>query len=256
MFLEHFGFSFGEMMTYFIAYSFKYQSTLEKKKKKSLIKSFKDYFALFLINIFFMIDNVFPYYIYRENESIGEKKGVGEDDKEDNPYEELFLTDGFEIIFITLLTFLLLKYKYYIHHIISTAIFFILCVFMDILVDNFKNINTLKIINSFTYILSDTLLYTYMKYLIDNKYYYYMDVLFYLGLIDYIINFASIIIIIIVQNINGTNQLVFEFFYLYNEKGVGYMVVWFMFGLFFLGIFSGYLELAILNELTPNYIIL
>ena len=56
MFLEHFGFSFGEMMTYFIAYSFKYQSTLEKKKKKSLIKSFKDYFALFLINIFFMID--------------------------------------------------------------------------------------------------------------------------------------------------------------------------------------------------------
>ena len=256
MFLEHFGFSFGEMMTYFIAYSFKYQSTLEKKKKKSLIKSFKDYFPLFLINIFFMIDNVFPYYIYRENESIGEKKGVGEDDKEDNPYEELFLTDGFEIIFITLLTFLLLKYKYYIHHIISTAIFFILCVFMDILVDNFKNINTLKIINSFTYILSDTLLYTYMKYLIDNKYYYYMDVLFYLGLIDYIINFASIIIIIIVQNINGTNQLVFEFFYLYNEKGVGYMVVWFMFGLFFLGIFSGYLELAILNELTPNYIIL
>ena len=123
MFLEHFGFSLGEMMTYFIVYAFKYQSTLEKKKKRSLIKSFKDYFVLFLINIFYMIDYVLPYYIFRENESIGEKEGEGEDDKEDNPVEELFITDGFEIIFITLATFLFLKYKYYIHHIISTAIF-------------------------------------------------------------------------------------------------------------------------------------
>ena len=66
-----------------------YQSTLEKKKKRSLIKSFKDYFVLFLINIFYMIDYVLPYYIFRENESIGEKEGEGEDDKEDNPVEEL-----------------------------------------------------------------------------------------------------------------------------------------------------------------------
>ena len=83
-----------------------------------------------------------------------------------------------------------------------------------------------------------------------------MDVLFYLGLIDYIIHFASIIIIIIVQSINGTNQLVFEFFYIYYENGGGYMIIWFIVGVFFTGIFVGYLEFAILNVLTPNYIIL
>ena len=249
MYLEHFGYSIGEMMTYILVYAFKYQSASDKIKNKRLKDTFKDYFILFLINCFYMVDYVLPYYIFREDES-----GEEEEENYDNKVEDLFIADGFQIIFITISTLLILKYKYYIHHIISTAIFFILCIFIDILAGNFKYINTPNIINSIMYIFSDAIIYAYYKYLIDKKYYYFMDVLFYQGLFDSIVHLTSISIIIFVQYMNGTNQLIFEFFYMYDEYGSSYMVLWSMMGFVLIGLLVGYLEFSIVNELTPNYV--
>ena len=250
MYLEHFGFSVGQMMTYFIIYAFKYHRVSVKKKKKSLISSIKDYFFLLVINCFYMVDYIFPYYINGENAPEEEKPDESEMDK----VEELFITDGIEIILLTLVTFLMLKYKYYIHHIISALIFLVLCASMDLLVNNFSNIDTLTFINSIVYIIVDTVEYTYFKYLINDRYHFFMDVLFFQGVTSSIVHILSIAIILIAHSKNGSNKLLLEFFNFYNEYGGGYMVLWFMMGLIFIGFFVGYLEFAILNELTPNYI--
>ena len=53
---------------------------------------------------------------------------------------------------------------------------------------------------------------------------------------------------------NGTNQLIFEFFYMYDEYGSSYMVLWSMMGFILIGLLVGYLEFSIVNELTPNYV--
>ena len=81
-----------------------------------------------------------------------------------------------------------------------------------------------------------------------------MDVLFFQGVTNSIVHILSIAIILIAHSKNGSNKLLLEFFNFYNEYGGGYMVLWFMMGLIFIGFFVGYLEFAILNELTPNYI--
>jgi hypothetical protein len=246
LYLEHFGYGIGEMMTYFMVYSFKYQSKSEQNKKNiSLSKIIKDYFYLFLISCFYMLDYILPYYILPEEES----------DKEFIDVEGIFITDAFEIIFITLGTNIFLKYKYYIHHIISIGILLILCVFMDILAGNFQELGIYNIINMITYILSDAMLYTYLKYLIDSKYYYFMDVLFFNGLTDSLAHILSIGALYLIHSKNGTNKVTLDFFNYYNENGISYMIIWFFFGFVFTGIIVGYLEFVILTELTPNYVI-
>ena len=85
---------------------------------------------------------------------------------------ELFINDAIEIVFITLITYFILKYKYYIHHIISISIFVILTIITDCVLENFTHTNTAITINSILYVLADSIIYSYFKYLISVKYYY------------------------------------------------------------------------------------
>ena len=84
-------------MTYILVYAFKYQSHSDKIKHKRLKDTFKDYFILFLINCFYMVDYVLPYYIFREDES-----GEEEEENYDNKVEDLFIADGFQKTLATL----------------------------------------------------------------------------------------------------------------------------------------------------------
>ena len=78
------------------------------KKEEKNRKSFKC-----IIYLFFLIGvkdsySIIYYYFIKE---------------EEYNYQNLNTLNGFEIIFITFGTFLLLKYKYYIHHMISMFLF-------------------------------------------------------------------------------------------------------------------------------------
>ena len=106
---------------------------------------------------------------------------------------------------------------------------------MDLLVNNFSNIDTLTFINSIVYIIVDTVEYTYFKYLINDRYHFFMDVLFFQGVTNSIVHILSIAIILIAHSKNGSNKLLLEFFNFYNEYGGGYMILWFMMGLIFIG---------------------
>ena len=88
------------------------------------------------------------------------------------------------------------------------------------MIDNYSNIDIIKIINSFFYILADVSLYSYFKYLIEFKYYYFMEVLLISGTINFIINSISFSILLLYQHLNGNNILFLQFYKYYNEFGV------------------------------------
>ena len=168
----------------------------------------------------------------------------------------MYTNDAIQIIFLTLITYFFLKYKYYIHHFISIAIFVILSVIIDVILGNFIGIHWGTILSSIVYIFADSFIYSYLKYLIEKKYYFFMDVLFFLGIFNFIIHSISIVILVIIHKSNGINDIIFQFYSFYNEYGTGYMLTRFFFGLICTGIMVGILEFAIINELTPNYVII
>ena len=103
----------------------------------------------------------------------------------------LFINDAIEIIFLSIITYYILKYKYYIHHFISITLIVICGICIDLLLDNYSNIGIKMLINSIFYILPDIFLYSSFKYLIEIKYYYFLDVLFIIGIINFIIHTIS-----------------------------------------------------------------
>lgn len=170
---------------------------------------------------------------------------------------DLFINDAIEIIFLSIITYYILKYKYYIHHFISIALIVVCGIAIDLLLDNYSNIDIIKIvINSFFYILADVSLYSYFKYLIEFKYYYFMDVVLISGIINFIINSISFSIILVYQHLNGNNILFLQFYKYYNEFGVWPIISNFLFGLIFGGFLVGIFDFLVLYKLTPNYIII
>ena len=244
LFLEGFGFSIGQMLTIFVGCAFKYNRIRTKKKNEPILEFFKNYSFLFIIDAVYMLSNLLPYFAF------------GDEEEEDSS-RELFINDAIEIIFLTLITYFFLKYKYYNHHFISIALIVILAIIIDITLENFNHTNANTVINSIFYVLADSLIYSYFKYLIEFKYYYFLDVLFMLGIINLIIHIISFLIILAIQNSNGTTEtLIFLFKEYYNEYGIGHMIFRFLFALVSLGFFIGILEFLILDKLTPNYVII
>ena len=119
LFLEGFGFSIGQMLTIFVGCAFKYNRIRTKKKNEPILEFIKNYFFLFVIDAVYMLSNLLPYFAF------------GDEEEEDSS-RELFINDAIEIIFLTLITYFFLKYKYYNHHFISIALIVILAIIIDI----------------------------------------------------------------------------------------------------------------------------
>ena len=241
-YINSFGLSIGEISTFFIANKIKYESISIKKKYKHTKRSWKTYLILFIINIFYSLPDVMLIIIdYLIND--------------ENDYnKDLCVLDGMEIIFLTLFSYYLLKYQYYLHHFISISIFVILTIIIDILLKNYVHINIFILIRSIIYIISESIIFSFAKYLIEYKFFSFIDILFAVGIYDFIIYFFSFVITII-NDVNSINNIYFVFNNFYIENGVWRMLEIFLYG-FILGFFVHTLGLATVNELTPNHIII
>ena len=111
----------GTMSTIIIPYIFKYKKT--DKENICSKPNIKYIFILAVINLIY-------YGIFLIGSLIN-------DSTVDPNAESLFSREALELILLTLITFILLKYRYYIHHIISLAIFCLLSIFIDLLLDNY-----------------------------------------------------------------------------------------------------------------------
>ena len=250
LFLDLFGFGTGQILTFFVSNAIKYRRTNLKKKKIHVKNYIKDFLILYIIDTIFLIKRLLPFHVFDTKSNVSNE---GEDE-ENKPTGQLFIIDGIEIIFITLITYFILKYKYYIHHIISIIIFVILCIIIDIILKNYIYTDTYTVISSILVVIADTFIYTYFKFLIANKYFYFLDILLYIGSFDFILCLLFFGIILIYQNMNNNNELLFQFFLFYKKTGIYNIIFRFLFIAIIKGFLVGIIEFIIINELTPNYI--
>ena len=104
------------------------------------------------------------------------------------------------------------------------------------------------------YVFADSLLFSYYKYLIEFKFYYFLDILLAEGIIHFSIFLVSFCIILLVQNLNDSKTVLDELSEYYEEFGIGNILLRFFISLIFKGFFIGLLGFLILKELSPNFV--
>ena len=151
IFVEALGMSIGEMSIYFTQNIFKYRRIATKKKKRNTVRQYVKYYSiLFFFILINILNKLSPFYIFTEDEN---SETTEVEDKDKGKYRELFMNDALEIVFMTLVTYFLLKYKYYIHHFISIIMLIVLCIINDAILENFTHTSVSTVFSSVLYIL-------------------------------------------------------------------------------------------------------
>ena len=212
----------GIMSIRLIPIIFKYKSDDNIKNSK------KDYLFLFIISIILFC-------------TIFSSKFIQIDINYDI-VNVLCLNEVLDIIILLIITRIFLKYRYYIHILISLLLCCVLGIIIDLILDHYEN---LKPVDSFYYLegIAKSVLACYMKYMIDKKYHKYWNINFFMGFVFFIL---GIIIIIFFCVFNSKNDLYIEFKY--------------FIPIFFANfILSGFLQMSLMiimvSVLTPNHIL-
>ena len=217
--------------------------TLKQKQKetKDDKKSFKYIFILFLLRLGrSSYERIFPYVVtdttYRFNKILN-------------------TTNAIEINLTTLGTFILLKYKYHKHHIVSLIIFFVLGVTSDFIMKSYFAIKYTYFYVYIYYVIVEVSLFCYLKYMMDKLYYPYMEVLLYWGLTGLIEKLFIFSGFIIYEHKNNIDGIIHEF-YVYFTETSAVVIIFFEF-LYELIISAAdhLLLMLVLFYLRPNHLI-
>ena len=174
------GGSLLDILSVFIPYIFKLKSRSNSVKIKRTKNIFKDYGLFLLIYLLYFGLNYLIEYL----------------DIQDVDLSKTDIGVCIQMICYNLLSPIILKSKYYIHHIISLILFCIFSIITDSFLQYFKDIGFGSILLILPYTIKN-LFSVYWKYLIDKKYHSYWNILFFYGLYSFIIQFIQFIIIII-----------------------------------------------------------
>ena len=164
------------------------------------------------------------------------------------------------MIVLTIITYIFLKYKYYIHNIISLVIFCLLSITIDLVLNNyiedFEKLGYKKIIFDVLIIFCELISFCYQTYLMNNLYYNYWTLAFILGIIIFILNLGALSTAIIKGNCDGEDNFLNNFCkYIRNEKE-GFIILRFFLAFIFKGLFINLFRVLILNYLSPNHILI
>ena len=217
--------------------------TLKQKQKitKKDKKSFKFILILFLLRLGkSCYERIYPYVLTDSNYRFG---------------RILNTTNAIEINLTTLGTFLLLKYKYYKHNLISLIIFFILGVTNDFIMKSYFMIKYDYFYVYIYFVVIEVSVFCYLKYMMDKLYYQYMEVLLYwglTGLIEKLIIFLGIIIYEYKNNIDG---IMHDFHVYFTEtSALAIIFIQFLYDIVIDGLGILFLML-VLYYLRPNHLI-
>ena len=169
-----------QMLSVFIPYILKFKDKSKTSTMKCTKIIFIDYFIFLLIILLILGISKLIEYFNIQAISVN----------------STYIGECFQMICYILLSLVILKSKYHIHHIISFILFSIFSVIIDLIFGNFQVLESA----SFLYIipnLVDDLLACFQKYMIDKKYHSYWNILFFFGLFSFIIYSIELIIIII-----------------------------------------------------------
>ena len=234
--LDNIGGAIGQILIILIPF-FTYKNQNKSKEKKCTKKNFLYIFLLLLFDL------VFHLIVY---------VNVIVTNAPQNHHDSYFCAKvSAEIILITLVTFIFLKYKYFIHHIISLIIFCIIGVCIDFLLNNWEdNLLSkpfLQIIFYFIIILLEIVNYSYQKYMMDKLYFHYWNITLATGLSLFTQTFGSLVSNLIKKDEKTIN--------LFHELKPGYIILG-----FFLNIIIGFIQylsrILILDYFTPNHMMI
>ena len=254
--LEMIDLAFSEMaialIPLFNIYTFKTTTSVFLRKK--LRKKIRDYSILVIIFVVYVFLNIYRTQLmsafYQQNKSLS------------NPHNsDLSSFESIELIFITIISFLLLKYKYFIHHIISIIIFIFISFFIDLILDNFPDLfgrGALYIFISFIVVVIDAGDYGYQKYMMDVQFHPYWAVSLTLGIVNFII-FGSIIIACLhkgkEESFKEKNAMFMSFYTYFDNVSVGTIIVKHILNLILNFVLNLLRSLTILY-FTPDYILI
>jgi len=173
-----------------------------------------------------------------------------------NYYAIISTTNGFEIILISLATFLILNYKYYIHHMITMIIYCILGISFDLILGSFSLIKYNYVYIYIIFIINEILIYCYLKYMMDKLYYQYIEIILYYGIFGLI---AKILIFsgqAIYEHKNGIEGIIHSINNYFMEANI-FAIIFFQFIYFLVNDALFYvLIILIMYYLRPNYLII
>ena len=231
----------GGIILYFIFKNKEIYRNKQKKRKKCF---------LYVIVLFFLravhlaVDYFYPYFVKEQKYRIN------------NITNSL---NGIAIILMTLFTFLLLKYKYYIHHIITMIIFCVLGISIDAILGSYKIVNLKYFYIYIIYVIDDVMIYCYMKYMMDKLYYQYTEVIISYGISGLISKLAVMIGLGIYENknnINGSYGNIINSLNKYFKNTNVAAIIFFQFIFFLIDFFfKGLLMILIIFYLRPNHMI-
>ena len=244
-YITNFAMSISEIMFVFIGLVVKYAFKIKPSQKSEKQNFIKDFGILFFITGFYKLNDIMPYALEK----------LQDEEAQDNS-RELLVNDALELVIITFVTIFTLKYKYYIHHVISIVLICVICIALDFLLINFIRTDIYTIITSVVLVIADSFLYSYFKYLIEFKYYFFLDILYIYGIFCLFWNSLSLALVVMSHKINGTNHIFFQFYAYYMKKGLVKTIIRFFLGFVVTGFIIDILEFMILDKLTPNYIII
>ena len=132
-----------------------------------------------------------------------------------------FIIMSIEMIFLVLVSILLLKYKFYMHHVISIIIFIIFGIICDIVLNNYEKIEKITFIFMGVKILAggvEATFYCYEKYMMERLFYPYWNVAFIPGVFMFAIGSVILILVLINTDKENSGTPFISTFYLYFQK--------------------------------------
>ena len=168
-------------------------------------------------------------------------------------------TNGFILLLMSLVTYILLKYKYYIHHIISMFLYLAIGISIDLILHSYQEIKYDYMYFYIIYVVNEVLIFCYIKYLMDKLYYNYKEVVIYwgiTGLIAIILTYVALYIYQYKLNINNNiiNELR-EYFDFDKLKIVNFIFLQLLYVLLNGGIFYS-LTILMVDYFKPNYTVI
>ena len=166
---------------------------------------------------------------------------------------------GFEMVFMILISFKLLNYKYYKHHIYSTIVFVLFGIISELCLETyfvkdpkFFYGQLIRLVGT----VSDATYYCYQKYMMEKYYYPYWNIAFVPGVMHSFFAIILLIIILINKDKANSDQVFINTFYKFFTEGdlglsVGKVVI-----IFVMHFIMCPLDILNIYYFSPNFIII
>ena len=249
--IEMYAIALGMLSIIFLPCIFKLKVIEEDKEKVIHKKKWLHYPLLIII-----------YWIYNITKMlmIAKKVEAKGNDQTMNPLAESpFAFIGLEMILLTIASIILLKYKYFIHHIISMVGFILFGNFSDLLLGTYTELIKFGAVPIFIQIfgvISDVAYYYYQKYMMEKLFYPYWRISFAVG-IGLVLFTTSLLIYILVLKEKANPFIVnYQRFYSYfNGNDIGLKVLKMILN-YISSVISTILYILNIYYFSPNFILI